>query len=167
MDKNHLFNFSFVIDNVLAGMALPRYNDQLITLEKEHNVGLIVSVIETAHWLSKDLFENTTLKYLPLHVRNFSTPTFEQVDRFINAVERHQKNKKAVVVHCRHGNGRTGIFLTCYLMIKFKLKPSEAIERIGRVRKKSIENKFQRKFIDKYHDYKKTSILNYIKIMNK
>jgi len=46
----------------------------------------------------------------------------------------HIANGKAVLVHCRHGKDRTGLFMAYYLVKRYDLAPQEAIGRVKAVR---------------------------------
>jgi protein-tyrosine phosphatase len=48
----------------------------------------------------------------------------------IDAIDRH----RAVLVHCRSGKDRTGMFLSYYLCVTEGLTPTEAIREVRRVR---------------------------------
>ena len=54
---------------------------------------------------------------------------------------------QVVAVHCRYGNGRTGVLLACYFIHQYSMSADEAIHKLRETRPESIENKRQEQFV--------------------
>lgn len=61
------------------------------------------------------------ISHLSLTFEDGTTPTADQIRRFIAFVDPIIKSNRAVAVHCRAGLGRTGTMIGCYLMRTFGL----------------------------------------------
>ena len=145
-------NFSFVIDGVLAGMERPgtcaRLREDFEFLKDQH-VGAIVSLTETP--LDRVFLEEFGFDYLHLPIPDFSPPSIEQVDRFIDFLKAVEKKSHACVLHCGAGLGRTGTMLACALVAR-GVSADEAVERVRMVRPFSIETFEQEDCIACYAD---------------
>jgi len=142
-----LHNFSYVIDGVLAGCAHPdswgNLQDALCELV-DQGIGALVSLDEQGVPLFA--IAESGLHYLHLPVEDYGVPTFEQVEQFIDFVERERKLGRAVAVHCRAGYGRTGTALACFLVSQGK-SAGEAIQTVRSKRPGSIETADQERFV--------------------
>lgn len=61
-------------------------------------------------------------------------------------------NGKAAV-HCHAGLGRTGLFVACYLIYKYKMSANEAINYIRERRKNSVQMEDQIKAIQNFDNF--------------
>ena len=82
----------------------------------------------------------------------FEPPTQEQVEECIEFMEKAVMNKKAVAVHCRHGRGRTGTILACYLVKTRGMTAKDAITYVRRERPWSIETTEQEETVFVYEE---------------
>jgi len=109
-------NFSFVIEGVLAGMALPGFlaplEQDLAELSRQ-GVSGIVSL--TASPLDERRVAELGFEYLHLPIRDLAPPSLEDVARFLDFLRLQVDAGRAVAVHCRIGQGRTGTMLACAL----------------------------------------------------
>jgi len=147
-------NFGWLIEGQLCGLARPTSRADLKYLE-DNNVGLVVTLTQEKKPAFYDaLYVGRTLERLYLPVRDYSIPTFEQVDQFIAAANETIDGKKAVAVHCEGGIGRTGVMLACYLAIKENKDALTAIKEVRAKRPRSVETPDQAKFVADYLAYK-------------
>src|SRR5436189_6444065 len=102
-------NFSFVIESVLAGMERPGTFARLredFEFFKDQKIGAIVSLTESP--LERAFVEEFGFCYLHLPIQDFSCPSVEQIDQFVDFLKKAETSRHAAVVHCGAGMGRTG-----------------------------------------------------------
>ncbi|MBX9830551.1 dual specificity protein phosphatase family protein [Candidatus Babeliales bacterium] len=145
-------NFSFVSteDNArLAGMARPTTAGNFYALA-DQGIGLIVSLTENK-LAGLAVPDDVAIEVLHLPIKDFHTPTVEQIDTFVSKVDQVHANNKGAVVHCTAGQGRTGTVLACWFVARKAMKPQDAIALVRRLRPHSIETKAQEQFIERYY----------------
>lgn len=158
-------NFSWVINNELAGSGLPLSFKQFQWLAN-HGIETIVTVRELplpSHWLSLDDKKNSDvpaqkpdkINYLHLRVEDYHAPTVEEIESTIKFIEHEIKEKRPVLIHCTAGKGRTGTLLGAYLLRNQNLGAKEAITRIRNIRPGSIQTDSQEKSLYEYEKYLK------------
>jgi atypical dual specificity phosphatase len=156
-------NFSWVINNGLAGSGLPLSFDQFQWLVK-NGIHTIVSVREIPlplQWISdRDIanvhFEDKNFEkvnYLHLRVEDYHSPTVQEIDSTVKFIENEIVAKRPVLVHCAAGKGRTGTILGAYLLKKENLSAKDAITRIRNLRPGSIQTDSQEKSLYEYEKY--------------
>jgi len=164
-------NFSWVINNQLAGSGLPLTFDQFMWLVN-HGIGTIVTVRELPlplEWLSVDDIKasdskgRTTkkLNYLHLRVQDYHSPSIEEMESTVKFIENEIEGKRAVLVHCAAGKGRTGTILGAYLLKKENLSAKEAITRIRNLRPGSIQTDSQENSLFEYEKYLRDNSVNH------
>ena len=94
-------------------------------------IGAVVSL--THEELNPDALRKARLESLHLPISDFSSPTSNQIDRFVDFVDRMNDQGVGVVVHCGTGSGRTGTILACYLVSKGH-SAEDAIKEVRRNR---------------------------------
>jgi len=147
-------NFSWVIENELAGCALPTSRDQILNLGKFYNIGLVVSAIEEEDCPPEEFFINSDIKHQLFEVENFTPPTRKQINDFIEITKKTiEEEKQAVVVHCYGGNGRTGTLLACYFIKEKNLNAHDAIGYVRKIRSRSIESEPQERCIVDFYNF--------------
>ena len=148
-------NFSYIIPGKLAGMEFPgsftSIQEDLDFLDKE-KIRAVVSL--TMEMLDADELAMHNFEILHLPIRDFSAPTMEQIDTFVNFVDKQLENDKAVVVHCGVGQGRTGTMLACYL-VKTGMDADKAIAKVRKLRPRSIETVEQENIVQSYANRQK------------
>ena len=164
-------NFSWVINNQLAGSGLPLTFDQFMWLVN-HGIGTIVTVRELPlplEWLSVDDIKasdskgRTTkkLNYLHLRVEDYHSPSIEEIESTVKFIENEIEGKRAVLVHCAAGKGRTGTILGAYLLKKENLGAKDAITRIRNLRPGSIQTDSQENSLFEYEKYLRDNSVNH------
>ena len=142
-----LFAFSWVIENKLAGMAMPTGSKgDFEELKNRGITGLVTLTMEPV--LQRGATEYD-IEYLHLPVPDFAPPLQVQIQRFVDFCNEHIEDGGAVAAHCRAGRGRTGTMLACYLVSKGS-GPQEAISEIRRLRRGSIETLSQESAVYQY-----------------
>ncbi|KAJ8270716.1 hypothetical protein GJAV_G00118430 [Gymnothorax javanicus] len=134
-------NFSWIEQNKLAGLALPRMTAHYKFLV-ESGIRHLVCLCETKP-PRYDTNLGLVLHHIP--IGDFCPPSLDQIKRFLAIVEDAHCKNEGVGVHCLHGHGRTGTMLACYLVKMRKISGDEAIQEIRRLRSGSIETRLQEK----------------------
>lgn len=155
-----LRNFSYVIDQALAGSARPglwgSLMDDLVEARK-HGVTHIISLTERP--LGRAVVEEAGFKILHVPVVDFSPPTIDQLEEIVSYVDKARADKGVVLIHCQAGMGRTGTALAAYLVSQ-GIPASEAIEKIRDMRSGSIETSDQEEIVFEFQHYLKQKEAN-------
>lgn len=142
-------NFSWVIQNEIAGMARPVSVVSDLEFLKDNGIEAIVSLTELP--LHKTLIEEFGFEYKHIPVADLTSPTQEQIEEFVTFVNNLISSKKKIVVHCDAGIGRTGTMLACYLVNKGR-SAKNAITEVRKKRPGSIETMEQEDTIARYEE---------------
>jgi atypical dual specificity phosphatase len=135
--------FSWIESDTLAAMARPgRERDLEEDLAWLHSAGIRVLVSLTEEPLPEKVLEKYGIEGLHLPVEDFTPPTLEQIDRFLEEVDRARLEGFALGIHCTAGKGRTGTMLAAYLVTR-GLSAEEAIAGIRDLRPGSVETAAQ------------------------
>lgn len=149
---NRPTNFSWVIEDGLAGSGMPMTYSQLIWLIR-NGIKAIVTIREVplpSKWLA-----NKAIDYFHLKVEDYGAPSLSEMDTTVNYVKEHLNDGKPVMVHCAAGRGRTGTILAAYFLKNFNLTAEQAIKKIRDLRPGSIQSLAQEKVIEMYEEYLK------------
>lgn len=146
-------NFSWLIENEVAGMARPTSLVNDFEFLKKNNIDAIVSLTEKP--LQKSLVEEFGFEYVHLPITDFTAPTLCQIDQFVRFAKRLRLENKKIVIHCDSGMGRTGTMLSIYLVSSKGYTAKAAISEVRQKRPGSIETSEQEDIVYKFA--KKTS----------
>jgi atypical dual specificity phosphatase len=158
--SNKPTNFSWVIENKLAGSGTPMTLEQYRWLIK-NNIRSIVTVREfplPEKWLY-DSEKDTSIKedYRFEYVKDYGVPTLEELDSIVDYIDfKIMKENKPLLVHCAAGKGRTGTILAAYLLKKRNISSLDAIKKIRIIRPGSIQSKIQEETIHEYEKFLKS-----------
>lgn len=136
--------FSWVEDQVVAGLAHPGHGasaDASLAWLSAHGVRVLVSLTEEP--VPAAQVAAAGLEALHIPVVDFTAPTQEQLDLFIDSAATARDAGKPVAVHCAGGMGRTGTFLATWLVANEGLSAADAIARIRELRPGSVETAAQ------------------------
>jgi atypical dual specificity phosphatase len=131
-------DFSWIIDNKLAGSRGPRSKAALVFL-KQQGARALVRLIEPheADVTTKEINE-VGLEDYSEPVPDFHAPTQAQIDKIIAYIDSRVDAGVPVAVSCNAGIGRTGVILACYLVHK-GLTAKEALELVRKKRRRRPE----------------------------
>ncbi len=133
----HLF---WLIENELCGRPGPNHEKWKVKALAKSGIGAILSVnfaqsVDTAA-LKK---HNINHQCIPLAANAPPKPEelalcLERLPIAYEFVQAEIDAGKKVLVHCRHGKDRTGLFMAYYLMRRYHIGADEAISRVKQVR---------------------------------
>ncbi len=141
-------NFSWLIDEKLAGSGMPTTFDELDWVVKQ-GVKSIVTMTENSlpdSWV-KDL------NYLHVPTPDLTAPDMEKIDSAVEFIHEQINNKQSVMVHCAAGMGRAGTILACYLVKYQKYSAKDAIQKVRKERPGSIQSDVQEMAIGFYEKH--------------
>ena len=128
-------NFSWIIEEKLAGSAIPTSKEE-IDWVKQEGVKSIVTIREEPledEWI-KDV------NYLHVHSNDMGIPEFSDLVNSVDFIHQRITNEEPVMVHCLAGLGRTGTILACYLIKYEDMTAGDAIEKVRQERHGSIQS---------------------------
>ena len=141
-------NFSWIIEEKLAGSAIPTSKEEIDWIKQE-GVKSIVTIREEPledEWI-KDV------NYLHVHSNDMGIPEFSDLVNSVDFIHQRITNDEPVMVHCLAGLGRTGTILACY-MIKYEdMAADDAIEKVRRERHGSIQSFSQEEIIFRFEKF--------------
>ncbi|XP_075985475.1 dual specificity protein phosphatase 23-like [Anticarsia gemmatalis] len=143
------YNFSWFIPNKIAAMGCPQ---SVANLNYLVDVGVNHLITLSPERIPPILDCELKLKWTEIRVKEFGVPTLKQILKFIEICERADIRGEVVGVHCRHGRGRTGTMLACYLVHLKNMAPERAVLTVRVQRPGSCETYEQEKAVCHYHD---------------
>ena len=135
-------NFSWIIENKLAGSAIPTSIDE-VQWAIEQGVKSIVTIREDP--LDDDWVKD--VNYLHVSSNDMGVPEFADLTFAVDFIHRRITNSEPVMVHCLAGMGRTGTLLACYLIKYQKMLADDAIQKVREERPGSIQSFTQEEMI--------------------
>ena len=138
------FNFGWVKRGVLAGMGFPSLSAW--PWLREQGIEAVLSLTEGPP--PGDPTEDG-LRMLRVPIEDFGTPSIEDLDRCVAWIAENAASRRAVVVHCGAGIGRTGTVLAAYLVADGR-SADEAIGHLRRLRPGSIETLAQQELVHEF-----------------
>ena len=156
--------FYWLIEDALAGCARPggsgarragalETDGALAALDadlawlREQGIGAVLSLTETP--LDAAALERYELESLHVPVDDMTAPAPEQFDRALRFIDWQRVRGKRVVVHCKMGQGRTGVILAAYL-VRLGVAPAQALARVRGVCPGAVENREQEHALDAF-----------------
>ncbi|MFH1436287.1 MAG: dual specificity protein phosphatase family protein [Pseudomonadota bacterium] len=150
-------NFHWIIEGVLAGMAMPGSGmwEPMKDFEelKKRGIGVLVTLLERA--IPFDIVMRGGLIPAHIPIDDFGPPTIRQVEEFCALVDRMKSEGKAVAVHCLAGLGRTGTMAAAYLIHDSGLEAGDAMKKIRVIEPGYIQSSEQEGFIHKWAEHVK------------
>ena len=138
-------NFSWLIENKLAGSAIPTSNDE-VQWAVEQGIRSIVTVREEP---LDDIWVKN-VNYLHVLSNDMGVPEFNDLVFAVDFIHRRITNNEPVMVHCLAGLGRTGTLLACYLVKYQNLSADDAIQKVRKERPGSIQSYPQEEIIFRF-----------------
>jgi len=141
-------NFSWIIEEKLAGSAIPTSKEEIDWIKQE-GVKSIVTIREEPledEWI-KDV------NYLHVHSNDMGIPEFSDLVDSVDFIHQRITNDEPVMVHCLAGLGRTGTILACYLIKYEDMTADDAIEKVRRERHGSIQSFSQEEIIFRFEKF--------------
>ena len=141
-------NFSWLIDEKLAGSGMPTSFEELDWILKQ-GVKSIVTMTENSlpqEWTRE-------IGYLHVPTPDLTAPDMEKIDLAVEFIHENITDNQAVMVHCAAGMGRAGTILACYLVKYKKYSARDAIEKIRSERPGSIQSEVQELAISYYQKH--------------
>ena len=141
-------NFSWIIEEKLAGSAIPTSKEE-IDWVKQEGVKSIVTIREEPledEWI-KDV------NYLHVHSNDMGIPEFSDLVNSVDFIHQRITSDEPVMVHCLAGLGRTGTILACYLIKYEDMAADDAIEKVRRERHGSIQSFSQEEIIFRFEKF--------------
>ena len=145
--------FHWIPPQLLAGSGQPGYmNDEREDMDflKAAGINLIVSLTEDPLPFDAKAYGFETLHFpIPdMHVPQ--SPA--QTEKLCKRIDQALAQKQGVLLHCKHGTGRTGTLLACVLILQGR-SANEALLEIRKVLSYYVANSLQERFLQSFASY--------------
>ena len=141
-------NFSWLIENKLAGSGMPTTFDEFDWVLKQ-GVRSVITMTENA--LPESWIEN--VNYLHVPTQDLTAPDVDKIDTAVDFIHKAINGKEAVMVHCAAGMGRAGTILACYLMKYQNYTAKDAVKKLRNERPGSIQSEIQEMAVHMYEKH--------------
>ena len=138
-------NFSWLIENKLAGSAIPTSIDE-VQWVKEQGIKSILTIREEP--LNTAWVKN--VNYLHIISNDMGVPEFDDLIHAVDFIHQRLNENEPVLVHCLAGLGRTGTILACYLVKYQNMSADEATQKVREERPGSIQSYPQEEIIFRF-----------------
>ena len=138
-------NFSWLIENKLAGSAIPTSIEE-VQWAIDQGVKSVITVREEP--LDDSWTKN--VNYLHIPSNDMGVPEFVDLVSAVDFIHRRITNNEPVMVHCLAGLGRTGTLLACYLVKYQNMSADEATKNVREERPGSIQSYPQEEIIFRF-----------------
>ena len=138
-------NFSWLIENKLAGSAIPTSIEE-VQWAIDQGVKSVITVREEP----LDDSWTKSVNYLHIPSNDMGVPEFIDLVSAVDFIHRRITNNEPVMVHCLAGLGRTGTLLACYLVKYQNMSADEATKNVREERPGSIQSYPQEEIIFRF-----------------
>ncbi len=128
-------NFSWLIENEIAGHRGPQYAEHLIFL-REKGVKALVRMTAVPRFKHEEVAKAGFSDYY-LYIPDMHAPAIDQIVKMIEFINRSVQDAKPVGISCDGGFGRTATLLACYLT-QHGFSAADAIKEVKRKRPGSV-----------------------------
>jgi atypical dual specificity phosphatase len=137
--------FYWVQEGLLAGSSRPGgLRDEHLSADlaelQAHGIGSIVSMTETP--IDQLAVEELGITYAHIPVVDFTAPTVPQILDALGVIDEAHADRRAVLVHCAAGQGRSATILGTWL-IRQGSTTDEAVGHLRSVCDRAVENELQ------------------------
>lgn len=145
------YELTWVTENLAVGWAPMSYDD--LDLIREGGVDAIVNLCREYCDLHEiEMQSGFTVYYFP--IEDECAPDLEELEKAIEWVDLQMADGKKVLVHCRFGIGRTGTFVTAYLLRQGR--PLKEVTKLLKKTRANPMNHCQIRFVKQYDKKLKT-----------
>lgn len=135
--------FNLVDDNLYLGAVLMLPSDPTI-VSKKLGVAAILCTLEAHEMAYNSLFGSTVppeiwrrleIDFSHLPIRDFSIPTFEQLNKGANYLNLHLAENRRVYLYCRSGCGRSACVAMAYFVRHRGMTAKDAYDKLAKKRR--------------------------------
>jgi len=140
-------NFSWLIENEIAGHRGPQYTEHLAFL-KEKGIRALVRMTAVPRFKPDEIKKAGFSDYY-LYIPDMQAPAVDRIESMVDFINHSLKAGRPVGISCDGGFGRTATLLACYLTTH-GFSAADAIKEVKRKRPGSILTKEQEQVLIKF-----------------